>query len=152
MNEFEKLMGFFHDGLIDRIIQVDRNIYIWMESSQLNPEWIEEFNVNVNDNMSIKGVFHCINVKNININHNDESKIQMNHDRAEILDFEIEGRGISLLVMWLDWNIKNKDTNIGLIKIDADKFYWQYDDYISSTREHEFESSYKPVELEYNNE
>lgn len=151
MNEFEKLMGFFHDGSIDHIKQHDRNIYLWMESAQLQQEWIDEFNVHVNDNMSIKGVFLCLNVKKLIIDHIPQTSIQMNYDVAEILDFDVEGAGISLLVLWRQWGTGFRPNISGLIKIEADKFYWKYDEYVSASSKQKFKSSYKPCENGYMN-
>lgn len=150
LEEFKRLTCFFHDGSIDHIEQFRKNIYMWMESAQLLPEWIEEFNVKVNDNQCIKGVFHCINVKSLMIDHVPQKTLQMNCDSAEILDFDIVEDGVQLLVVWRDRSDGLYTNNSGLIKIIAQKFYWRYDEYVSDPPEIAFQSSYKPVEMELN--
>ena len=143
--DFKRYSAFFHNGTIDKIIQDGNNIYIWMESSGMLPEWLIEYPIQVNEETCIKGVLHCLNVSSLIVNHISEATFQQTQDCAEILDFDVENEDVSFLVIWRDWKEKSIYSNIsGLIKIQAERFYWRHENYISSSPKRSFETTYDP--------
>lgn len=147
-NEISKFEDFFHDGSIDHIEQIGNNIYMWMESAQLKPEWISEFQVRVNEDLRIKGVLHLINVKSIIVNEVVCNEYKPKFELSDILDLYVSETQISLLVIWRNRSPDDNTEEWQKVIIEAERVFWRYDEYVNDPPEVAFQSSYKPFEME----
>jgi hypothetical protein len=74
---------------------------------------------------TIKGKLHLEDVDCILIDHVLVNELRMQHDDGEILNFEIEGFKVTLLVEWTDYPPKKRLRKTEFIEIEAKKIYWE---------------------------
>lgn len=95
INKYE---SYFHDGSIIDIKNINKNeIEIWMESSQLRPEWNID-NIPLSDQGTIRGKLHIKEIKNIIINDNSNNYLKSIFEDGEILKFHISENKIELMI------------------------------------------------------
>ncbi len=120
----QKFTSCFHDGGINFINQTDKNLEIWMESSEILPEW-EEINILLSANMTIAGKLIIFEVKKIVINDVQVDRINKVHDDCEILKFRVRENEVDLLVIWSNYPPKNQLSKFEHITIYANRIEWK---------------------------
>lgn len=147
LHEFKKVSAFFHDGTIDHFENTHREIYMWMESAELELEWVKKFQVKVNRDMRIKGVLHLINVRGVTINGIAFNEYNPRYEISDILHLYVSKNQISMFVCWKNRSLVDKSEAWQKVIIEADKIFWIYDDYIKPSSQRSFKSDYIPHAL-----
>lgn len=117
--------GYFHDGRIIDIKHHKDNLDIWMESSELIPQW--STNLQLSKEKTIRGILHIKGVSEIEINDEvTDKKIEFNYDSGLILGLEINQDTICILdVTWDNYNPSNQLHEFESIKITAKEIEWE---------------------------
>lgn len=123
--DITKYTAFFHDGYVNNISHVGNNISFSLESSVIEDlEEIEDKFFLSKSNTFI-GILNICNIKSFKFgNRKYEGILQMKYDDGDILDLEIKGNKIFLLVEWINFPPKNRTTDVSKIEIEAEKIQW----------------------------
>ncbi len=122
--DINKYTDYFHDGSIAVIKRYDKNIEIWMRSSEILPEW-SEVDIPLSDGKRITGKLILHEVKKIFRNDSLVPEINFIYDSGEILQFEISDDKVNLLVIWYNFPPKERTSNFEHIIIQAGKIEWK---------------------------
>ena len=123
--KISKYTDFFHDGYVNDVVHSGRNISFLLESSviedvNLIPD--KKFLSNAN---TFKGRLNLYNIKSFYIGGQKYKDIfQMEYDDGDILDFQIEGNKVLLLIEWRNFPPKVRNTDVSKIEIEAEKIEW----------------------------
>ena len=123
-----KYIDFFHDGGLADLKHVGDKIEFSMMSAGIEPEYRMEGMPPLKRD-SIVGKLYVEGVKKIKINDKPFSKtleeIYDKYDDAEILDFDIFGHKVILGIQWTNYSPKRRCWDYSMIKIEAEKIYWE---------------------------
>ncbi len=121
--DIERYTGYFHDGTILSIRQIDKRIEIWMESAEILPKWNLEA-VELSNSKTIIGklIFHGIKI--ILVNDKVIKEIKQNYDDGEILRLRIYKNEVDLIVKWCNFPPKECSHHFEHINIQANQIEW----------------------------
>jgi hypothetical protein len=123
--DIAKYVDYFHDGEVNGISHIGKNISFSMESAEIeNLDEIADRDV-LSDYNSFKGILNIYNIKKFIMHHKDfEGVCQMQYDKGRILDLEINGNNVYLLVEWRNFPPKVRTRDVSEIIIEAEKIEW----------------------------
>lgn len=79
----------------------------------------------LSDSHTFKGTLNLYNIKKITVGDRPyESIFRMEYDDGDILDFEIKGDTVFLLIEWRSFSPKNRKTDVSKIKIETEIIEW----------------------------
>ncbi|CCB88471.1 hypothetical protein [Simkania negevensis] len=117
--------AFFHDGSLRDIWSKENNIFLILESAEINPHEIKEPEILSKSNR-LTGCLCLIHVKLIKENdHILKETLKKRYQDGEILEFEIKNKRILLLIEWRDPSIDFFTQEVSEIQIEAEKVYWE---------------------------
>jgi len=117
--------AFFHDGSIYSINHVVNEIDIFMESAELEEDYIADELVLTKDNR-IKGILHILHVNKIIENGKLlESTLKMKFEDAEIFHFDLNQNKVILQIKWDLFPPKPSIKDFSNIEIEADSVWWE---------------------------
>jgi hypothetical protein len=123
--DISKYAAFFHDGSIIDIKHIGDQITILMESAEMEEKDMQD-NITLTKDNRIKGKLHIEGVKCIKINNEKNLKlIKKIHDEGGIFNFEITKNSVVLSVDWVNFPPKPKVNEFSVIKIEAEKIWWE---------------------------
>ncbi|WP_194848396.1 hypothetical protein [Candidatus Neptunochlamydia vexilliferae] len=114
--------AYFHDGNLIDIEHQGKNIYLFLESAQLPISGVSH----MSKSKTLLGKLCLIKVQKVI--ENDEPYVGLlnkKHDSGEILDLELEGNKVLLLVEWTDYPPKPRVYDVSEIIIESEKVYWE---------------------------
>jgi hypothetical protein len=121
-----KYANYFHDGYVNSVSHTENNIFFALESSV-----IEDLN-QIDDKSSLstsntfKGDLVIKNIKNFKVGDKRYDGIfRMEHDDGDILDLEIHGNSVFLLIEWKNFPPKARQTDVSEIEIEAEEIRWE---------------------------
>lgn len=121
----KKYVGYFHDGNLININHHGNIVELFIESSQIEENEIDNKET-LSKTSTLKGILYLINVKNIKLEDKKyEGILTKIYDDGEILDLEIQGNKILLLVEWKNFPPKVRTSDVSKIEIEADEIYWK---------------------------
>ncbi len=123
MMDIRKYTGYFHDGSIEDIKSYDKNIELWMSSSEILPEW--HVDLPLSNTSRITGKLILRGVEKINISDLLVSEISFIYDSGEILQFEIYNNKVTLLMIWYNFPPKDRMSKFEQIIIHASQIEWE---------------------------
>ena len=105
--DIAKYADYFHDGSVDGISHVGNNISFSLESSIIDDlDEIADKDA-LSDSNSFKGTLNICGIKKFkHANKNFEDVVQMQYDKGGILDLEINGNNVFLLIQWVNYRPK----------------------------------------------
>lgn len=120
----EPYTAYFHDGSVLDIFQDANQLVFYLESAEIKKEFKVERSL-LSADSRLKGNF-CIPKGAEIILDNEVFKgvLLKIHDSGRILDWEIAGNQIYLLIEWRDFLPKPKTNDFTEIKITSDDFVW----------------------------
>ncbi|MDE3055957.1 MAG: hypothetical protein KGI80_04625 [Verrucomicrobiota bacterium] len=119
--DISKYTSYFHDGSIILIERKDNKIVISMESSELDPEEVQ--NISLTKRHTIKGDLYFSDVKEISINGNYCDKKISRFNDYEIMHLEVSNKSATIEVFsWGGGDVKSQD--YATLIIEADHIYW----------------------------
>lgn len=123
--DISKYTDYFHDGDVNAISHIGNNISFHLESSVIEDvSQIEDVEY-LSDSSTFKGTLYLHNIRNFTLNEKKyENVFHVQYDDGEILDLEIIGNAIFLLIEWMDFPPKIRKTDVSAIKIEAEKIEW----------------------------
>ena len=111
---FYKNLAYFHDGTIFFLNHKKNELHVAMESADLE------------DGSRIIGILHVYDIQKIKqFKHDYFSKIKIQYDSAEILDFEIKNNTIFLGISLLDYGSDRFAPDYVSYTIEAKKIQWE---------------------------
>ena len=117
--------AFFHDGSLRDIWSTENNIFLILESAEINPNEIEDVKILSKSN-TLFGKLHLKNIKSIKLNRKVYTGVfHKFYDDGEILDFEVYPNEIFLLIEWSNFPPKPKTNDVSRIEIETDEIYWE---------------------------
>jgi hypothetical protein len=122
--DIKKYSSFFHDGSIFSINQEPDRIEIWIESSELLPEWNID-NLSLSSSNTIRGKLFLYEITNVFLDETLVETIQRKQCDLEILRFSIENNVIKFLVNTFDYTTRN--VTYEDITIHANRIEWKND-------------------------
>ncbi len=123
--DITKYTDYFHDGYLLDINTQGSNLYLFLESSQIDPNEIDNKEILSNSN-TIMGKLCLTNVKNIKINDEPyKDVLRKSYDDGEILDLEIHPKKVSLLIEWVNFPPNPRTTDVSQIEVEAEEIYWE---------------------------
>ncbi len=120
----KKYEDYFHDGSVDRIQQNDDRIELFMESCEIIPEW-NDIDLSLSKSNTIVGKLILSGVKKIIVDDEIVKEINQTHDDAGILQFDIYGEHVDLIVEWFNNPPKERIWKCEHIVIYARKIEWE---------------------------
>lgn len=123
----EKYAGLFHDGALWEIHYFHGDAILWMESSELLPEWNED-NIPLSKRNTLSGKLHLEGTKNVKEENESVSRklqIKEGYDRARIFDFEFQSNKIMLVLQWIKYLPEYTESDMSQYEIKAEKIYWE---------------------------
>lgn len=126
--DFSKYTGYFHDGSILSIDHKDHTIVFSMTSAEMDEEDLQD-NIHLSKDdpfKCLRGKLHIEGIKEILINNVPLSGIlKKEYDDGDIFKLEIKKNSVELCIIWEDFPPKPTRNNFSVIKIDAEKIYWE---------------------------
>lgn len=133
--DLSKYTDYFHDGYVNNIQHVKKNLLISLESAVIEDISQIRDKECLSDSHTFKGTLNLYNVKKIILGGKRyESILHMEYDDGDILDFEIKEHIVFLLIEWRNFAPKNQKTDVSKIEIEAEKIEWIPDFSISENR------------------
>lgn len=120
----KKYASYFHDGRIINIEQFDNKIILFIESSEIIPDWNCDKLSLSNDN-TIKGKLILNNVRSILFNDYLVNRLKMIYDDGEILRLKIYANKVDLFIQWMNFPQKNSNSTTDHIIIPAGQIQWE---------------------------
>lgn len=125
MFNINKYTDFFHDGSIIDIVQIDNEIVISMESAEVDEEDMKDDIFLVKD-ARIRGKLHIENVKSVRLNDKPSLEfIKKPYDEGGIVNLEITKKTVMLSIDWVNFPPNPKINEFWIIKIEAEKIWWE---------------------------
>ena len=120
-----KYTDYFHDGYVNNVSHIGNNISFSLESSVIEDlNQIADKNY-LSDSNTLKGKLNIYNIKIFKLgNKLYEGLFQMQYDDGDILEFEIKGNKVFLLIEWRNFPPKIRKTDVSKIEIEAEKIQW----------------------------
>lgn len=123
--DISKYTDYFHDGYVNDIRHVKNDLSLSLESAVVEDVSQIRDRDCISDSHTFKGTLNLYNVKKITLGGKRyESVFRMEYDDGDILDFEIKGHIVSLLIEWRNFPPKNRKTEVSKIQIEAEKIEW----------------------------
>jgi hypothetical protein len=123
----EKYTGYFHDGGLIGVKRKENNIELFLRSCEISLDEPIDRKILSEDN-ALKGKLCLEGVKWIKVANNENAEIPWkDYDDGEILDLEIDGNKVFLLIEWKNWPPKPsvRTNDVSKIEIEAEKIYWE---------------------------
>lgn len=140
----EKYSSYFHDGLIDDVNIVGKEIIFTMSSSQLDDDENED-NINLSRFNEIRGRLHLLNPKNILINDAVASYDDLKYTFGDILHLGFSPRQVVLNVSWY---IDEKNTTFQNIIFDSSHYYFENIPDLRLLEDWDFDDEGRPTRLQ----
>lgn len=123
--DIAKYTHYFHDGYINSMEHIRNDLSISLESAVIDDISSIRDKSCISDTNSLKGTLKFYNIKKIVLDDKICGDIfHMQYDDGDILDFEIIGNIVFLLIEWKDFPPKNRKTDVSKIEIEAEKIEW----------------------------
>ena len=130
--DISKYTNYFHDGYVNNIWHTKNDLSIHLESSVVEDIKLLQTKNLLSKSHTFKGILKFYNIKNFILNGKSYVGVfLMEHDDGDILDFEIKGHTVFLLIEWKNFFPKPNKTSISKIEIEAEKIEWFPDDSMS---------------------
>lgn len=122
--DISKYQEFFHDGSIIDISHHKNNIILFIESAEMDEGDITN-NIPLSKDDSLKGKLHINGIHSIIINKQPfVGTLKKTYDHGSIFELSIKKKSIEICVEWVDFLPKPQRTDFSVIKIKAEKIYW----------------------------
>src|SRR5438552_1865227 len=107
--DISKYTDYFHDGYVNNIRHVRNDLSISLESAVIEDASNIRDKDYISDAYTFKGTLNLYNVKQISLGGKRYKGIfHMEYDDGDILDFEIKGNIVFLLIEWKNFPPKNR--------------------------------------------
>lgn len=126
--DISKYEGYFHDGSILTINHQRNQIIFSITSAEMDEEDLQDdITLSKDDPFKcLRGKLHIEGIKKILIDNVPLSGVlKQEYDHGSILDLNIKEHSIKIFVEWIDFPPKTRRNNFSLIKIEAEKIYWE---------------------------
>ena len=123
--DIAKYTDFFHDGYVNNISHIGNDISFSLESSVLedSDEIADKHLLSASN--SFKGVLKLSNIRDFKLGDKKyEGVFHMQYDDGDILNLEIRGNKVFLLVEWKNFPPKDSNTDVSKMEIEAEKIEW----------------------------
>lgn len=121
--DIQKYVSYFHDGSIVSLQQHNKIVELWMESSEILPEW--GVDIFLSKNNTIKGKLIIYGIRNISVNNIPIENAERNYFDGEILKLKINEKSVDLLIGWWNYIPGNSETIFEHINIRGDRIEWE---------------------------
>ena len=123
--DISKYTDYFHDGYVNAVIHLRNNLSISIESSVIEDISKIEDKYYLSASNTFKGTLNLYNIKTFNLGGKKYNRVfRMTHDDGDILDFQIKGHTVLLLIEWKNFPLKNSKTDVNKIEIEAERIEW----------------------------
>jgi hypothetical protein len=123
--DISKYTDYFHDGYVNNIRHVKNNLFIFLESAVIEDVSQIGDKDYISDSHTFRGTLNLYNIKKITLGGKRyEGVFRMEYDDGDILDFEINGHQVFLLIEWKNFPPKIRKTDVSKIEIEAEKIEW----------------------------
>jgi hypothetical protein len=120
-----KYTDYFHDGYVNSVSHTLNNISFSLESAVIEDIDQMEDKKYFSEANTLKGTLNLYNIKNFTLSgKNYEHLFEMEYDDGDILDFQINGNKVFLLIEWKNFPPKSRKTDVSKIEIEAEKIEW----------------------------
>ena len=118
--------GYFHDGNLIDIRQIQDSVTFYIESFPIDKEEIQDETIKLTKINTLKGILHVDKIKSIKIGNKPfKGTVCKEYDDGEILDLEIFKNKVIFLIEWNNFPPKNRITVSNKIEIEANKIWWE---------------------------
>lgn len=126
--DISKYTSFFHDGSIMNIEHLGSNLIFTMGSAEMHEEDLQD-NIALSKGdpfKCLRGKLHIEEIRKILLDDIPLSRIlKKEYDDGDIFRLEIKKNSVEICVIWEDFPPKPKRNSFSVIKIDAEKIYWE---------------------------
>ena len=123
--DISKYADYFHDGYVNNIQHLEKKLVISLESAVIEDISQIQDKESISGSHTFKGTLNLYNIKKIIVAGKPyEGVLHMEYDDGDILDFEIKGHVVFLLIEWRNFPPKNRKTDVSRIEIEAEKIEW----------------------------
>ena len=120
-----KYTGYFHDGYVTGLFHKDNNISFSLESSIIEDVNQIPDKECLSSSNTFKGRLNIYGIIKFKLgNETYNSIFVMEYDNGEILDLEICGNSVFLLIEWENFPPKMRETALSKIEIEAERIEW----------------------------
>ncbi len=123
--DISEYTDYFHDGYVNNIRHVKNSLSISLESAVIEDASQIRDKDCISDSHTFKGTLNLYNIRKFMLGGKRyESVFRMEYDDGDILDFEISGHTVFLLIEWRNFPPKIRKTDVSKIEIEAEKIEW----------------------------
>lgn len=123
--DISKYTDYFHDGYVNSMTHAENKLSISLESAVIEDITDIQDKDCMSDTHTFRGILNLYNIRNFTLGgKNYEGLFYMEYDDGDILDFEIKGNVVFLLIEWRNFPPKIRTTDVSKIEIEAEKIEW----------------------------
>jgi hypothetical protein len=123
--DIAKYVDYFHDGYVNNISHIGNNISFSLESSVIEDRSQISDETYLSNSNTFKGILSLYDIKKFKLGDKIYRNIFiMQYDDGDILDFEIQGNTVFLLIEWKNFPPRIHKTDVSKIEIEATKIEW----------------------------
>lgn len=117
--------SYFHDGDVIDIKRDRYSLVILMQSSQIAPADMTD-DIPLSNFSTLRGKLHLVNVSSIKIDGRPCDMVEMQTDRGDIYDLQIQDRSVRMLIAWMD-DTRHLSNNRDMIEyhVEAENVFWE---------------------------